>query len=685
VTEILSGDERKDRPVPTGPASTDRSTDESVEDVLTSLRDALSAISTAQKAGQLALDAALERLRDPAETEAPSAPRIVGVDRARGVKPSPKALPVRVHARDDTTNDPSPAGAPWLQPAPWNDPRAAPSPGPAPSGEGPAPRVASSDEQVSSTEVSAARPVRESVPRGMRQVFVGMQKRANELDRLESAESIQEYLWTYARDAGVRGMLLQEKGRALYAEDAFGFDNFAGDRKGRLRKVVIPFDPDGLFGAAAQDRALYSGPRPVKGIPVDLVLVMGKQAPDWCVVVPLPYRNRWGTFLYFDAAGSLVDALLEVESIARLAVLQLRAARYRQHQPADRIRSFRAATLRERKRKKAARRGSLAEGSGSAEASGSNVANDPLSKKRPNPAAALRQVPEPNRFDADGNLVRPLDGNEILARIGELPTMPHVAARLIGLLEDPETEIKQLQEILSTDQAISVRLLQIANSSLYGNMREAANISEAIVRLGFTAIRSWLLSTVTRQLFVGDGTNENTMRLWRQSVMTAMAAELIAARTGGMDPEIAFVGGLLQNIGLLVLARSHPEVFEEIDLRASAAQQSYVDLERRILGFDHADVGGILLQRWGLGTSLVSAVSSHHRVTTVRDDDDHFAAIIALAEEIALRLGEGPTEAREDDIADLDVATRLEVDSETILGVSDELARRALDGELFQS
>ena len=539
-----------------------------------------------------------------------------------------------------------------------------------------APRlVATSPKPEPSAAPSAA-------PAGRRKIFVGLQRRANELDRLESPEAIQKYLWDLAREAGLRGMMLQEKGRALYAEDAFHFDNFAGERRGRLRKVVVPFDADGLFGAAAQDRAPYSGPRPVKGIPVDLVLVMGKQAPDWCLVVPLPYRNRWGTFLYFDARGEDLDALLEFEVVARLAVLQLRAARYRQHTPADRIRAFRGATLRERQRKRAQRKGTLArDGEDVPKDEGTT---DPLSKKRPRSGGGLDQPVDRDRFDADGNLVRPLDGNEILARIGELPSMPHVATRLISLLNDPETEIKQLQEILSTDQAISVRLLQIANSSLYGNMREVANIGEAIVRLGFTAIRSWLLSTVTRRLFVGDGTNAATMRLWRQSVLCAMAAELLAARKQIMDPEIAFVGGLLQNIGLLVLARSHPDVFDEIDLRARAAQQSYHELEQRTLGFDHADVGGILLQRWGLGDSLVTAVSSHHRVKSVDHEDDRFAAVIALAEQIALRLGEGPTETREDDLADLEVAQRLDFDAETLQAVCDELARRALDRELFE-
>lgn len=654
-----------------------------VEDVLSSLRGVLDSMERAQAEGRRALESALERLQT-LET-APTSPRVVGVEHSRREPTRRPEAPRRVHGRDETTTEPDDPVGTWLQPAPWQHPRTRPE-----SAESPAPKSSAPQAATPAAATTHRAPDAKAGPArstALRHTFVGLQRRAHELDRFESPEAIQTFLWDLAKQAGVRGMLLQEKGRALYAEDAFHFDNFAGERRGRLRKVVVPYDPDGLFGATAQDRAPYSGPRPARGIPVDLILVMGKQAPDWCLVVPMPYRNRWGTFLYFDATGDRLDALLELEVVARLAVLQLRAARYRQHEPADRIRAFRSATLRDRKRKKAVRRGTLSDDpNAKADAAAEEKAEekfDPLSKKK-RPTASLVDELDADRFDADGNLVRPLDGGEILARIGELPSMPHVATRLIGLLNDPETEIRQLQEILSTDQAISVRLLQIANSSLYGNMREVSNIGEAIVRLGFTAIRSWLLSTVTRQLFVGDGSNASTMALWRQSVLCAMAAELVAEHEGRMDPEVAFVGGLLQNIGLLVLARSHADVFEEIDTRARAAQQPYVELERRVLGFDHADIGGILLQRWGLGDSLVSAVSAHHRVTSVRTDDDRFAAVIALAEELALRLGGGPTETCEDDLSEHEVAIRLGIGSDVLQVIEERLAERALDRQLFE-
>jgi len=617
------------------PAPADRK-DLPVREALASLRDVLETLAAAQKEGEQALEAATQHLADEQRA------REAAEERARSARSSAA-----------------------VRPAPWES------------------REPASKGSIGSPATNEPRGSGGTTGAEARRVYAGLQRHAQAVDRIESAEGLQEFLWEFARSRGVRGMRLQERGRSLFAEDAFGFANFEGARSGRLRKVVVPFDPDALFGATAQDRAVYSGPRPHRGLPVDLVLVMGKKAPPWCVVVPLPYRNRWGTFLYFDVVDGDIERLLEIEMIARLAVLQSRAARVRPHEPAERVRAFRVATLRERKRRRA-EKGKTASTEAertSPESDGDEF--DPLSRKRSRKGPDLRDPVGEDRFDDDGNLVHPLDGNEILARIGDLPAMPHVAARLITLLNDPQTEITQLQELVSTDQSIAVRLMQIANSSLYGSLREVGTIGEAIMRLGFTAIRSWLLATVTRQVFVGEDAREHTMVLWRQSVLGALGAELIAARSRAMDSETAFVGGLMQNIGLLVLARSHAEIFEEIDLRSRAAEQGYVDLERRLLGFDHADVGGILLQRWGLAPELVSAVSAHHRLSSVTGEDRTFAAVIALAEDLALRLGGGPTETRDDPLADTEAARILGMDEEAIAAVSEEVAERALDRELF--
>lgn len=668
-----------------------------VDGLMEPLREVLEAVGEAQRRSEAALQTILEGIdaaRRVAEAEAPDgeetsdvvaepAPRVVEV---RSPLPEPDDEPepvqVRIHApgEEDTADPPS-----WSQPAPWEAARTdadAPATEP-PLGEETLP----TEEPTPVTAPALTAPAVSGDAR--RQVLIALQRSAGELDRLADAEAVESWLWERAVAGGLRVMRLRDKGRSLHAEDAHGFSSFEGERRSRLRKVVVPYDPDGLFAVAASERSIYSGPRPARGLPVDLVLVMGKKSPAWSLVIPLPYRNRWGSFLYVDAEAPQLTEILELEAVARLATLQLRAARYRQHEPADRIRAFRAQTLRDRRRRRKRREAAADPDASKSTGDHGKVVPDEKDSlaQRPSqevevPAEEIRQAPDPDRFDASGHLVRPLDGATILSRMGELPPVPEVASRLIRLLSDADTEMAKIQELVSTDAALSVRLLKIANSSLYAHMREASTITEAVLRLGFTAIRSWLMAQVTRTVFLEKGSSVAVHRLWRQSVATALAAQTLGEKTGKMDPDEAFVGGLVQNIGLLLLARNHTEVFEEIEARSREGEVSYYLVERELLGFDHADVGGLVLQRWDLSSSLVNAVASHHRLGTAGGDVE-FAAIIALAEDMAERVAEGPTEATNANLLDTPAAQHLGLDQETFDEVEQLLADQLMDRSLF--
>ncbi len=606
------------------------------EDLLTPMREALAAMCEAQKRSEEAMQTVLDGLeravREPVEMdESPAETASREADESPSETPSPEA-----------------------------DPPSPPSPGPD----------------------SPSEPTTDADPRLLlRRRMVAMQKRASEIDRMTTSDEMADHLSAVASSFGLRQMLLIEKGRNLHATSCRGFPNL-DDRAGSLSRVVVPFDREGLFGVTVAEEQVYSGPRPLRGMPVDLVLVMGKRAPAWCLVIPLRYRNRWGKFLYVDAAADQLEDIFELELLARIAVLQLRAARSRPHQPAEGLRKLRNLTLRERH----ARKVKVAPPAKAEVMEENAVVEDPLSKKKASAEKKieLREASKHARFDADGHLVQALQPKQILAHIGEIPPMPHVASQVLSKLNDPDTTVASLQEIIATDQALSARLLQIANSSLYGNMREVSVIGEAVMRLGFNAIRSWLLSTITRSVFTAAGSSSEAHRLWRQSVLCAMVSQTLAERTGRCDPEVAFVAGLLQNIGLLLLARNHPDIFLEIHENCCESLQSYYLGERRALGFDHADLGALLLSKWGLGDELTAAVASHHRLESAGESRD-LAATIALGEEVALRLGEGPTESSDAPLSETEGALVLSMGEAELEAVYERVAELALDRSLFQA
>ena len=119
-------------------------------------------------------------------------------------------------------------------------------------------------------------------------------------------------------------------------------------------------------------------------------------------------------------------------------------------------------------------------------------------------------------------------------------------------------------------------------------------------------------------------------------VLSAMSAQLVAQVVGGREPESVFVGGLMQNIGQLVLARSYPELFHEILAESADSGRSYHEVEQQMLGFDHGELGALLIREWNLSPELEDAVRWHHRFQDSEACNTRMAAMISLGEEIAL-------------------------------------------------
>jgi len=246
-----------------------------------------------------------------------------------------------------------------------------------------------------------------------------------------------------------------------------------------------------------------------------------------------------------------------------------------------------------------------------------------------------------------------LTARDILAHSGELPALPKAACHIMAVIEDPHTTATRLEKALAMDQALTAKVLRIANSPFYGAVREIRTVSEAIVRLGFVTIRNWTLVTAARSVFLAPGAGMLFQKIWRQSVMSAMAGQLAAQAAGGSEPEAVFIGGLMQNIGQLVLARSYPEFFQQILSESEEKGQPYHEVERRLMGFDHGELGALLIKEWNLSAELEEAVRWHHRFTEAGGQSQRTAAMIALGEEIAVCSG-----AAAEDSASRDIASR---------------------------
>ncbi len=452
--------------------------------------------------------------------------------------------------------------------------------------------------------------------------------------------------------------------------------------------------------STAREASIYSGPVPVKHFPLDLTLMLGRGSRDrQIIVVPLPSQGHWNTFLYLDADQATEKSLAVVEILAQFALARMILLTKGVHSRQGQVAGILKSELHRRQKNQALRAESGPQPPGESVAESQQTRDEELVLNhaggevtyaeaprmapahdleidpfttQPTPAVDVEAEPSPHgkrrklKFAADQTAApvrkgghsqqaataddlpdvpswdspdgpsRQLTPELILQNSGELPALPKAACHIMAVIEDPRTTATKLESALAMDQALTAKVLRIANSPFYGAVREIKNVSESIVRLGFVAIRNWTLVTAARSVFLAPGAGMLYQKIWRQSVMSAMAGQLVAQVVGRDDPESVFIGGLMQNIGQLVLARSHPELFQEILTVSADTGRPYHDVEKEILGFDHGALGALLIREWNLSLELEQAVRWHHDFAHEDAQNTRVAAMIALGEEIAL-------------------------------------------------
>jgi HD-like signal output (HDOD) protein len=201
----------------------------------------------------------------------------------------------------------------------------------------------------------------------------------------------------------------------------------------------------------------------------------------------------------------------------------------------------------------------------------------------------------------------------IVERVGELPTLPAIYARLAELTSQPDTSADDIEQIIEKDPALAAKLLKLVNSAFYGLPVEVRTIHRAVMIIGFKALSQLALSASVLNLFPErDGETFDYRAFWTHSIGVALVARHILMDHDGAAPEEAFLAGLVHDLGLLVHARQLPEEFERILARAEAENVHLHEAERAVLGFDHAATGHALVSQWRLPGDLASVVADHH-------------------------------------------------------------------------
>lgn len=232
---------------------------------------------------------------------------------------------------------------------------------------------------------------------------------------------------------------------------------------------------------------------------------------------------------------------------------------------------------------------------------------------------------------------------EILKRVlscHRLPTLPHVAARIIELTSDSNVSTSQLAEAIQSDQALAARVLRTANSSLFGVRQKCSSVSQAVVMLGLDAVRMIALGFIIIEAIKGTSDPSFDLRNhWRRSLHAGVAARLIAQRVGLPNPEECFLGGLLQDFGMIALHQAMGEEYLAIIGPAGPSHRAVARLELAGLQMHHGDVGAMLASKWKLPDSLVMPIKYHERPTAAPHEHLPTCRTVGLGNAVADILG----------------------------------------------
>ncbi len=200
----------------------------------------------------------------------------------------------------------------------------------------------------------------------------------------------------------------------------------------------------------------------------------------------------------------------------------------------------------------------------------------------------------------------------------QLPALPATAAQILQLAADPRANARQLAEIIEQDPALSAQVLRYANSSLYGYAGKIGNLQTAIARvLGFEYVMNLALGfSIGKALRIPKDGPFGMDAFWQHSVCCARLVEILSQqlpRSQRPPRGTAYLGGLLQNLGRLVLGHTFQAEFFLLNRFAQAnPDMPSCELERQVLGVTHDQIGAWLMEAWGLPAELVIAVRYHH-------------------------------------------------------------------------
>lgn len=236
---------------------------------------------------------------------------------------------------------------------------------------------------------------------------------------------------------------------------------------------------------------------------------------------------------------------------------------------------------------------------------------------------------------------------EIIGKVEQLPQLPQVALRVSRMMEESATNAEKLSDVIRLDPSFTSQVLRLCNSAAYGFSRRISTVKEAVAILGHSTLKSMVYTIIVKVALDRPvpGYSLSEGDLWYNSLTCAVYAKHIGHRERLPDPEVAFTGGLLRDIGKIVLGDFVGANYAEIEALTIKERIDFLDAEERVIGFNHSIVGTRVAEKWNLPPVLVNVIRHHHKPVklppTLPPAEAKMISIVHLADALTSMVGKG--------------------------------------------
>lgn len=236
---------------------------------------------------------------------------------------------------------------------------------------------------------------------------------------------------------------------------------------------------------------------------------------------------------------------------------------------------------------------------------------------------------------------------KIYSKIDELPTLPTVLPKLLSLMESEKSSNTNIADTISSDPALTSKILKVANSAYYGFSQKISSLERAVTLLGYNMVKSLAMSIgVIDSLPTGKSSgNFSHEGLWVHGLAVATIMQKLGQKPGqgkDKDNEEYFIVGLLHDIGKFVLDLFFSELFHQaLEIAHSRENMALYEAECKTVGFDHGEVGSILLTRWRFPESITIPIAFHHQKVLTENAYARDVAMLRIADTLPRELSMG--------------------------------------------